>query len=664
LKTSRYVKDVLEDEVVETIWVSGPDEDYFQALVLTTQDEPSILKVQVPTGKVLKRTKLPPHIKVPDHVHQVHVDQNEQNETIDRIYFVTMVGSVCQIISEKFQSKKHLMFGQVSLDCQNQPLMAFNGTVFAKISKSVSGQSGIKMTVILADGSSTWTKKVEKNRPITALACPKNGDKIVATGDKSGRVRVWRDENVFSEGHWHSLPVKALHFSPDGVHLLTGGGEGAVVKWESKTMRRLAIVPRIGTSVHRIRTSFGKVVASTGSNSLKVFTANLEDDQLIVGLGTRSPKKMVWHASTGCLVLIGTNQQIQFFDPLERCQKFALEAIGQNIILGERDQKVATSHLTSFDMSQSGTWLVTVEKNWDQGNVLRLWTFKDNQFNLNTRINEAHSSDEVTFVQFVPMMKNLGLLTCGLDKSAKLWQLDEETERWQPVKTFNYLGLNPTCGTCSPDGTVLVIAFGPILVLYDTKTLEILTTLALEDIRDPYTSLAFGLGPKSSLLIGANKMGLFMWNLLNNTLQAKLTAEDASIFTSSKKHLILKSQKGIFALDQTMKSSLVSQLSHDHMGLVLDSYHDRLYFVDTSKKSQSVLKFLSLRPKQQKIPSRKGSPPEDSLHSSGLDAFSKLSVKVNEDIYYARMGPAITGDIIKQKVSNCSESIIKKVLPI
>ena len=47
---------------------------------------------------------------------------------------------------------------------------------------------------------------------------------------------------------------------------------------------------------------------------------------------------MIWHQDSTSLVLIGpTKHHLQFFDPLERRQKFALEIISQNIILGERE---------------------------------------------------------------------------------------------------------------------------------------------------------------------------------------------------------------------------------------------------------------------------------------------------------------------------------------
>ena len=57
LKTGKYVTDILEQEVVESIWCNNPDDDYFLALA-STENKISILKVKVPNGKISARTKL------------------------------------------------------------------------------------------------------------------------------------------------------------------------------------------------------------------------------------------------------------------------------------------------------------------------------------------------------------------------------------------------------------------------------------------------------------------------------------------------------------------------------------------------------------------------------------------------------------------------------
>ena len=113
------------------------------------------------------------------------------------------------------------------------------------------------------NGSSLWSRKLagnQKNRPITCLRCPQTKDKFFASGDESGRVRIWKGENQYSDGHWHSLPIEALEFSLDSTHILSGGGEGVIVKWDVKSMRKLCVVPRIGTNLTNISLSYAKIL--------------------------------------------------------------------------------------------------------------------------------------------------------------------------------------------------------------------------------------------------------------------------------------------------------------------------------------------------------------------------------------------------------------------
>ena len=111
---------------------------------------------------------------------------------------------------------------------------------------------------------------------------------IAITGDSTGRIQIWRQKNDFqffaTEVHWHSLSVSCFAFSPEGVYFFSGGGEGAVLKWELVSGRRVALVPRLGSTVTSISASDASVIVSTDTNLLKVFTPNLDDDQMITGL--------------------------------------------------------------------------------------------------------------------------------------------------------------------------------------------------------------------------------------------------------------------------------------------------------------------------------------------------------------------------------------------
>jgi hypothetical protein len=70
------------------------------------------------------------------------------------------------------------------------------------------------------------------------------------------------------------MAVRTLAFSP----------EGAVLKWELGSGRRVAIVPRMGAELRFIAASSTDVVVSTDANAVKTFTANLDDVDMMTGL--------------------------------------------------------------------------------------------------------------------------------------------------------------------------------------------------------------------------------------------------------------------------------------------------------------------------------------------------------------------------------------------
>jgi NET1-associated nuclear protein 1 (U3 small nucleolar RNA-associated protein 17) len=79
-------------------------------------------------------------------------------------------------------------------------------------------------------------------------------DAVLAAGDASGRILIWRDllplvpvearsgahagkqqletQPPLTTLHWHPSALGCLAFSPDTVYLLSGGQEGVLVMWQ------------------------------------------------------------------------------------------------------------------------------------------------------------------------------------------------------------------------------------------------------------------------------------------------------------------------------------------------------------------------------------------------------------------------------------------------
>jgi WD40 repeat protein len=65
-------------------------------------------------------------------------------------------------------------------------------------------------------------------------------DKLVATSDGNGEVRLWEWEtqNIVANANAHDGPCRTLAFSPDGQYLATGGGDARICFWEMPALER------------------------------------------------------------------------------------------------------------------------------------------------------------------------------------------------------------------------------------------------------------------------------------------------------------------------------------------------------------------------------------------------------------------------------------------
>ena len=656
ISSTKYLKNLLETEVIESIWSQDPEDDHFYALS-SLNNEFKVLKVQIPSGNVLKKLKWNKSIEVPEKTLKILPEfkvQEDDKVVLDRVYFLSKQKNQVQLTCQLNENAKKMNFGQVDLDPKGIPMADFNADIVVKVCQAITGQVGSKIHLYTALGVTSWSQKLDKKRPVTYLKCAPKGVSF-ATGDQSGKIRAWRGQSNFVEGHWHSLPIEALDFSLEGTHLYSGGGEGVIVKWEVKTMARLALVPRMGTNVVKITNSYDRVIAATKHNKMKVFSSNLEAETAIVGLSANEVTKLKWHSNSGCLVLISSDHHLQFFNPLHSTQKHSLEIVSQNVVLGEREgeEKTPNTKIVDFDLMES--WLATIEQSWDGKFVLKIWKSFENFTKIEkfATFNEVHE-DDITFMKFIEIQDDkVGILTCSKDKTAKLWVYEDE--KWFPSKIFKHAALVPECGSQSYDGSILAIAFGSLIALYDLTDLSLMTILHSNLIEEPLHSLHFGQGFRSRLLFSANAQGVFVWDLISMGLVGKFKGENASIFFN-KDQLIVKNSNGVFALDANLTSTKLSPGLVDAQAIAMAQ--DRVYF-----KEGKQLKFIKTRTVQDKIIDD-SSVVKDKIAETLRSQLNQLKVTVDEDIYNARKEAPVDPESITRKVSLCSESIIKRVLPV
>ena len=399
--------------MIESIWSQDPEQDHFYALS-SLNNEFKVLKVQIPSGNILKKLKWNKNIDVPEKTLKIRPDfkvQDDDKVVLDRVYFLSKQKNQVQLTCQLNENGKKMNFGQVDLDPKGAPIADFNADIVVKVCQAITGQVGSKIHLYTSLGVTSWSQKLDKKRPITFLKCAPKGVSF-ATGDQSGKIRAWRGQSNFVEGHWHSLPIEALDFSLEGTHLYSGGGEGVIVKWEVKTMARLALVPRMGTNLIKITNSYDRVIAATKHNTMKVFSSNLEEQTAIVGLSAKEVTKLKWHS--GSLVLISSDHHLQFFNPLYSTQKHSLEVVSQNVVLGEREgeEKTPNTKIVDFDLMES--WLATIEQCWDGKFVLKIWNSFENFAKIEkvATFNEVHD-DDITFMKFIAIQDDkVGISIC------------------------------------------------------------------------------------------------------------------------------------------------------------------------------------------------------------------------------------------------------------
>ena len=170
-------------------------------------------------------------------------------------------------------------------------------------------------------------------------------------------------------------------------------------------------------------------------------------------------------------------------------------------------------------------------------------------------------------------------------------------------------------------------------------------------------------------MLSANVKGVFIWDLLSLRLIGQFQTENSKLYAKQEKEeLILSCKDGLFDIDGTLNTVKICSVNGHLNGMAVDSRNQRLYYMDTETKSdRNVLKYARLSSDveiNQPILSNQNVKDVDkaSVYELGVH-LNQLSVNISEDIFYARVEAPIVPDMITAKVSNCSEMIIKRMLP-
>lgn len=113
-------------------------------------------------------------------------------------------------------------------------------------------------------------------------------EQLVATGDKLGRIFLWREIFAKSEPmtalyHWHHTPVNTIAFTLSGSHFYSGGYENVLVKWNANAAQEREYVPRMwGAAMHIVVGDKNlKVAVAADDNGIQILDAQLQQKVVI-----------------------------------------------------------------------------------------------------------------------------------------------------------------------------------------------------------------------------------------------------------------------------------------------------------------------------------------------------------------------------------------------
>ncbi|KAG1668638.1 hypothetical protein FOA52_002492 [Chlamydomonas sp. UWO 241] len=382
--------------------------------------------------------------------------------------------------------------------------------------------------------------------------------------------------------HWHASAVGCLSYSPDGTYLLSGGREGVLVLWQVENGSQ-NFLPRLGGPLVSIRPSPvdpARYLVSQADNTLRVVnTASMKVESSVLGLRPlpaglpprASPSATLLQPGTGHLVVPCESAEMQLYDTVHNRHVAIVKVVPRNYVSMPADAaKPSASAAASADadaaagsapgvlvhaslphlppyvshaaFTPNGSCLVTVDMRPDAGAYrsseacLKFWDVTGGGSSaeggapalaLNTRVDDPHTGI-VSAVACHPSADVVA--TCGGDAEFRLWVhvptarapggRAEAPSAWRVRARGAYRGLPLTAVAFSTDGSVLAVAAGSKVTLWDPVTCGLAAVLSL-----PHEHAASGASiwrlaflPGSRHLVGATNGVLCVWDVASCAL--------------------------------------------------------------------------------------------------------------------------------------------------
>ncbi|KAF5461745.1 hypothetical protein F2P56_017819 [Juglans regia] len=413
------------------------------------------------------------------------------------------------------------------------------------------------------DSGRSVSKKItlHHTRNLTVLAFHPS-KRIVAAGDVSGRILVWRgfgyrtfsvcddlvsgrlvdkeeerpgvrgndDADSCSTWHWHSAEVNVLFFSSDGAYLYSGGKEGVLVVWQIDTGKK-KFLPRIGSPLLYYTDSPDPTLSSISCADNQIHILKMPSMEILKSIsGIKLPHSLpgiykglcsgfAFDYSSGLVALCTENYGIQFYSLFDDRGINEVQVCERNHQPADEITVVVTFVAVSLD----GSMMSTVEAKLPEEGIgslvcLKFWALgsENKKFSLSTVIYEPHRDAGISAVAFHPTRNVAVSSSYGGD--FKLWVCNDEIQEkglmlqnsgWTCLAVGAYKKKPMTAAAFSCDGSVLAVAAETVITLWDPnknvlvavigETLTPIVTLSFAGNSEYLVSVSRGSKPQLSI---------------------------------------------------------------------------------------------------------------------------------------------------------------------
>ncbi|OQS03335.1 hypothetical protein THRCLA_04377 [Thraustotheca clavata] len=362
-------------------------------------------------------------------------------------------------------------------------------------------------------------------RPLSCVAIHPTSDEAV-TGDCFGQMQVWRNldtdnDPVPSKLHWHAHTVGCVAYSADGTYVASGGEEFVLVLWHLESGRRHH-VPRLSAYLTGILTrsdGSGYYVACRDNSILyynHITSTRVWQVGCLARYGLSSAKTLInqhmavepWSQT---LALQGTSLigNIQFYHPLQDRVLTTVALTERNQVSRTFDESPTRTYATQIAFSAPSRTMATVTTTNGES-TLRFWTRKsDGSFEVNTDVDSPHGTNTITAVS-----AHDKLIVTGDDHGEfRVWAQVDGVWNCRSMSQFREVPIGALA--FSDDGSLLAVAYGPLLTLWDPQTNALRSVLSYP--KDAISDLIFS-GATTPYIVARTPSGIYVWSLLTCTI--------------------------------------------------------------------------------------------------------------------------------------------------